>query len=170
MNRRSYLRRAGTAVTVATAGCIGGGGEVVLSVRQDVTVPPHSGWAKEIPDVSDPGGAISYLARADYTFDVYLFVGNEQYRRYRDWVNGREVSDLPSGDQEIGQTAIETDDMYEAATDDDGGRMSIDRTGPYYFVLDNSNYPASGGAFISDSADARRIQLDLTVTEQRYGL
>lgn len=171
MNRRAFLRTAGTAATVATAGCVGGSGEILVTVKKKVTVQPNSGWVKEIPDVSDPGGSISYIARADRPFDVYFFVGREQFERYQGFIEGRDVQDHAAGNQQLGGTAVEVnDDLYEAATKDRGAKMSLDEEGPYFYVLDNSDYPAAGGAFLHDPPEPRDIQLDLTVTKQRFGI
>lgn len=179
MDRRSLLRRAGVAGTLATAGCIGGGGEVVASTAKTVTVEPYSGWVKEIPDVSDPGGAISYTAEAERQFDVYFFTGESELKAYEDYVDqkrseqtpGAATGDMPKGDQSIGKTATEGDDgRYRASTNDGGARQKIDATGPYYFVVDNSNYPAAGGAFLDDSPKQRWVDVDLTVSKKRFGL
>jgi hypothetical protein len=179
MDRRAFLRRSGVAVAVGTAGCIGGGGKVVESTATTVTVDPYAGWVLEIPDVSDPGGTISYTAECKRGFDVYLFTSEDQRAAYEEYVDrkpadqrpGEAAGDLPTGDQSIGQTATEGDDgRYRAATKNQGARQPIEHTGPTYFVLDNSNYPAAGGAFLEDPAETRWIDLDLTVSEKRFGL
>jgi hypothetical protein len=179
MKRRSFLRRVGVGGTVAAAGCLGGGGEVVASEAGTVTVDPYSGWVEEIPDVSDDGGTISYTAECDRKFDVYFFTSEEALTAYEDYVAQKPAeqtpsaasTDMPKGDQSIGQTATEgSDGRYRAATDDGGARQAIDDAGPYYFVLDNSNYPAAGGAFLDDPPEARWVDLDLTVTEKQFSL
>ena len=179
MNRRTFLRGSGVAVAVGSAGCIGGGGKVVESTAKTVTIDPYAGWVLEIPDVSDSGGTISYTAECERGFDVYFFTSDDARQAYEEYVDqkpaeqrpGEATGDLPKGDQSIGQTATEGDDgRYRAATKNMGARQPIDDSGPYYFVLDNSNYPAAGGAYLQDPAEARWIDLDLTVSEKRFDL
>ena len=179
MDRRSFLRRSGLAGALATAGCLGGGGEVVESTARTVTIEPYSGWIAEIPDVSDPGGTISYTAECERGFDVYFFTSEDERDAYEEYIErkpadqqpGAAAGDMPKGDQSIGQTATEGDDgRYRAATKDKGARQPIDGSGPYYFALDNSNYPAAGGAFLEEPAESRWVDLDLTVTKRRFGL
>ena len=179
MDRRAFLRRVGVAGTLATAGCIGGGGEVVERTAKTVTIDPYSGWVLEIPDVSDPGGTISFTAECERKFDVYFFTSEAALTAYEEYVDqkpaeqnpGEAAGDMPDGDERITQTATEGGDgRYRAATNDQGARQGIEGTGPYYFVLDHSNYPAAGGAFLDDPAEARWIDLDLTVSKKRFGL
>jgi hypothetical protein len=171
MERRKYLQRAVTGVTLGTVGCLGSGGEVVVTVSRDVTVEPGTGWIKEIPDVSDPGGSISYITRSQVPFDVYFFTSERQMRRYDAYTDGEEPEKVPTGDLDIGRTATETSGgEYKASTKNDGGRQSVDASGPYYFVLDHSDYPAAGGARPSDMPERRSIYVDLTVTRKRFAL
>ncbi|MFB6165518.1 MAG: hypothetical protein ABEJ31_10205 [Haloarculaceae archaeon] len=175
MDRRTYLRTAATGavgLAGATAGCIGGGGEVVVNVQRTVTVQPGASWHTEIPDVSGEGGAISYVAKADAPFDVYFFLSEDQYDRYRAYLHGEtDGGSLPAGDQEIGRTATQAGQhTYRASTDDDGARQPIDAAGPYYFVVDHSDYPPAGGAFPRDPPERRRVSVSLTVTKQQFSL
>ena len=171
MERRKFLQRAVTGAAVGTVGCLGSGGEVVVTVSRDVSIEPGTGWIREIPDVSDPGGSISYISRSKAPFDVYFFTSRKQMRRYDAYTSGEVPEKLPSGDQDIGRTATETESGdFKASSKNDGGRQSIDESGPYYFVLDHSDYPAAGGARPSEMPDRRSIYLDLTVTKQRFGL
>jgi len=171
MDRRSFLRAVGVGTALGTAGCIGGGGKVVVTIQREIAVSPHSGWAKEIPDVSDPGGAISYISRAGKPFDVYFFTSADQMQQYRAFINREEPNVMPPGNREIGGTATDVGDgMYRATSKDDGGRQPIDAQGPCYFVLDNSNYPTAGGAYLEDPPSPRTIFLDLTVSQKRFGL
>ena len=61
MNRRTLLSTAAVGFADGVSGCIGGGGEVVMTVQRSVSVRPGRGWVKEIPDVSDPGGVVQLL-------------------------------------------------------------------------------------------------------------
>jgi hypothetical protein len=179
MQRRSFLRAVGVAGVLGTAGCIGGGSELVANTARTITVEPGTGWITEIPDVSGSGGAISYTADCRRRFDVYFFVGETQVERYRSFVEAADdggtppatTGDLPVGNRDVGQTAVSGGgDRYRAATADDGARQPIDESGPYYFVLDHSAYPAGGGAYPDDLPEPRSIHLDLTVTKSRFGL
>jgi len=179
MERRAVLRRLAAGGAVGTAGCIGGGGKVVTNVQRDISVAPHSAWIREIPDVSDPGGAISYIARASHPFDVYFFIGEQSIRTYQAYVRAEQQEgttasisgQLPNGHSEVTRTATRQEtDLYRATSVDDGGRRPLDMAGPYYFVLDNTNYPAAGGAYIGDNPQLRSIYLDLTVSQKRFGL
>ncbi|WP_299266554.1 hypothetical protein [Halorientalis sp.] len=171
MERRRFLQRGVAAAALGTVGCLGSGGEVVVTVSRDVRIEPGTGWIREIPDVSDPGGSISYISRSQAPFDVYFFTSEQQMGRYDDYTSGEDPAQPPTGDRDIGRTATETDGgQYKASTKDDGARQSIDESGPYYFVLDHSDYPAAGGAWPSDMPKRRSIYLDLTVTRKRFGL
>ncbi|MFB6084843.1 MAG: hypothetical protein ABEJ94_11440 [Halorientalis sp.] len=170
MDRRRFLRHGAVGVTLGTVGCLGIGGEVVVRVQRTVSVEPGSGWIKEIPDVSDNGGTISYISRAQAPFDVYFFTSQRQMRQYDAYVGGDAPRNHPAGDRAIGGTATVTDaGNYAATTTENGGRQPIDETGPYYFVLDHSDYPAAGGARPREIARPRSIYLDLTVTRKRFG-
>jgi hypothetical protein len=179
MKRRTFLRSAVAGGVLGTAGCIGGGGKVVTNLQRDISVAPHSAWIKQIPDVSDPGGAISYIARGEAPFDVYFFVGRDAVKRYQSYIRIEQQEgaaagmspDLPTGHADITRTATRVgQDMYKATSVDDGGRRPLEEPGPYFFVLDNTNYPAAGGAYIGDNARDRSIFVDLTVTKKRFGL
>jgi hypothetical protein len=171
MDRRSFLRGVGVGTVAGTAGCIGGGGKVVVNVQREISVRPRTGWIKEIPDVSNPGGAISYVSRASDAYDVYFFTSAAQVEQYQAFTDGEEPDHMPPGDRTIGGTATAVSkDTYRATSRDDGGRQSIGASGPYYFVLDNSNYPTAGGAYLRDPPTERSIYLDLTVSKQRFGL
>jgi len=170
MDRRAFVGALGAAVS--TAGCLGGGNEIVVTVRRDVSVQPGTGWVTEIPDVSDDGGAISYVSHASERYDVHFFVGEDRIEQYRTYTSETESdpAGTPSGDRDVSRTATDAGDgQYQATSADDGGRQSIDATGPYYFVLDHSDYP-TGGARPEEYADPLTVHLDLTVTEQRFGL
>ncbi|RXK50432.1 twin-arginine translocation signal domain-containing protein [Halorientalis pallida] len=171
MERRRFLQRGAVGVALGTVGCLGSGGEVVVTVSREVSVQPGTGWIREIPDVSDPGGSISYISRSQVPFDVYFFTNKKQMQRYDAYTNGEDPEKRPTGNRDIGRTATETTGgEYKASTKNDGGRQTIDEAGPYYFVLDHSDYPAAGGAWPSDMPKRRTIYLDLTVTRQRFGL
>ncbi|WP_254272472.1 hypothetical protein [Haloarcula marina] len=144
MKRRSVLRTLGTGMTAIGGGCLGGmGGEVIVSVQQDVTVQPGEAriW-EEIPDLSDTGGAIEYIVRSETAFDVYFFADESAFAQYDAYIKGRDPDETPPGHAKFSQTALPTDDgdLYEAATTDGGNRESVDATGPYYFAVDHSNY------------------------------
>jgi hypothetical protein len=171
MQRRRFLQRGAAGLVLGTVGCLGSGGEVVVTVSRDVAVEPGTGWIREIPDVSDPGGSISYISRSQVPYDVYFFTSEEQMQRYDAYTGGEDPEKHPTGDQNVGRTATETESgNYKASTKNDGGRQSIDETGPYYFVLDHSDYPAAGGARPNDMPERQSIYLDLTVTRKRFGL
>lgn len=167
MNRRRFLSTVALGGVVGSAGCLGTGGEVITSVRQTITVEPGSGWVEEIPD---DGGQIAYITRARRPYDVYFFTSDEQIKQYRAYLAGESPDETPAGDQDIGRTATESSGDYMAKTDDDGGRQPIDADGPYYFVLDNSDYPASGAYPAEDAPKNRRIFLDLSVTARQLPL
>ena len=171
MKRRTFLRSALPGTALGASGCLGLGGEVVVSVAKEIGVEPGTGWIREIPDVSDPGGAISYIARAQTPFDVYFFTSERQMRRYHAYTSGEDPEQTPTGDQSVGRTAIETQSgTFKATSKNDGGRQTIDEAGPYYFVLDHSDYPAAGGARPAEIAERQTIYLDLTVTRKRLPL
>lgn len=172
MRRRRLIRSLGAAAFGAGClgpGCLGLGGEVVVSVQRSVEVPPGEGWVRKVPDVSDPGGAISYAVTSeDGSFDVYLFQ-EEGYRYYDAYVTGREPERTPKGLAQFNTVAVETDgDVYEAATQDDGARESLEAAGPYYFVVDHSNYRLSHRT--DDHAEPLSAFVDLEVVEDRIGL
>ncbi len=166
MRRRTLLRSLGAAATAAGTGCMGLGGEVVVSVQQSVRVPAGDGWSRELPDVSDSGGAISYrITSEDGAFDVYLFP-EEEFRYYDEYVKGREPERTPKGVAQFGKVAVETDGgVYEVATADGGARESLDAEGPYHFVVDQSNYRL--GRRMDDHADELSAFVELELVERR---
>jgi len=130
-------------MVVAGSGCLGGGGEVIVSVQQDVTVDPGTAWMeKEIPDLSDSGGAIEYIVRAEQAFDVYFFSDESAFEQYNAYIQGDDPEATPPGNNDFSQAAIqrEGDGIYEATTDDGGNRQSVESSGPYYFAVDHSSY------------------------------
>lgn len=137
------LQTIGAGLTVAGSGCLGGSGEVIVSVQKDVTVDPGDAWLeKDIPDVSDSGGAIEYIVRSETPFDVYFFTSQEDFEQYDTYIKGHEPDSTPPGNSKFSQTAIpkEGSELYEATTTDGGNRQSIDASGPYYFAVDHSSY------------------------------
>lgn len=144
MRRRTFLQSAGVAASVGTAGCLGLGGEAIVTVQESVRVEPGEGWVEEIPDVSDTGGAVSYTVRSsDRRFDVYLFVGEDQYEHYEAYVQDDDSGETPAGHETFSKAAVpktDAEETFEAATQDGGARESLDTTGPYYFVVDHSSY------------------------------
>lgn len=165
MQRRSLL--AGVAVGLGgVAGCVGGGGEVVTTVQRTVSVRPGQGWVKEIPDVSDPGGAIQYRATAGQPFDVYFFSSEEAYMFYDTYTDGNEPARTPAGNTDVGTSAEALgEDTYRATTQNGGAREQIDDTGPYFFVVDHSDYRE--GAVPGDEPEPLSVSVDLTVTQRK---
>jgi hypothetical protein len=162
MRRRNVLATLAVGA-VPVGGCIGGGSEVVTSVQRSVSVTPGQGWVEEIPDTS--GGAVQYKARADRPFDVYLFTSESEFLRYDAYIDGKGPERTPSGHDEISARAEQvTEATYEAETPDGGARASVDASGPYYFVVDHSDY--RDGATPGDNPSALSVFLDLTVTER----
>ena len=143
MNRRSVLRTVGTGLAALGSGCLGGGGEVIVSVQQDVTVAPGDAWTREdIPDLSDSGGAIEYIVRSETPFDVYFFADQHDFEQYDAYIRGQEPDSTPPGNGKLSQTAIENREsgLYEATTADGGNRESVETSGPYHFAVDHSSY------------------------------
>jgi len=165
MNRRTLLSTAVVGFAGGVSGCIGGGGEVVTTVQRSVSIRPGRGWVKTIPDVSDPGGAIQYRAKADRKFDIYFFSTEESYMFYDTFVDGDEPAMTPAGNTDVGTTAqLVAEDTYEAATPNDGAREVIDDTGPYFFVVDHSAY---GDTTPGDEPKPLDVFVDLTVTQRK---
>lgn len=164
MERRAVLSSV-VAGAAWTAGCIGGGSDVVTTLQRDVVVSPGQGWVKRIPDVSGSGGAIQYKARASQPFDVYLFTGEAEFMFYDTYLDGGKPARKPSGHGSVGATARQVSEgSFEATTPDDGAREPIDAEGPYFFVVDHSDYgdgPAPG-----DDPSPLSVFLDMTVTER----
>ncbi|WP_459191232.1 hypothetical protein [Halosimplex sp. J119] len=166
MDRRALLSTAALGLAGGVAGCVGGGGEVVTTVQRTVSVQPGQGWVEEIPDVSDPGGAIRYRARADRPFDVYFFPSEESYMFYDTYTDGDEPALTPAGNSDVGASAKQiAEDTFEAQTQKGGARQPIDASGPYYFVVDHSAYRGESGP--DDDPEPLDVFVDLTVTQRK---
>lgn len=168
VNRRAVLRTVGAGLTAVGAGCLGGGGEVIVSVQQDVHVDPGEAWMEtDIPDLSDPGGAVQYIVSSETAFDVYFFTDRDAFEQYDAYIKGREPEETPPGDPELSQTAVpkEGSDLYEATSANGGNRQSIDAAGPYYFVVDHSNYRME--TRVEKFDDPLTAFVDLTVIRRR---
>lgn len=125
------------------SGCLGGGGEVIVSVQQNVTVEPGNAWMeKEIPDLADSGGAITYIVKAETPFDVYFFSDKSDFEQYDTYIKGGDPDSTPPGNSNLSQAAVQVSgsDVYEATTDNGGSRQSVESSGPYYFAVDHSSY------------------------------
>ena len=158
----------GVSATAVGSGCMGGGGEVVVSVQQDIKIKPHEAWVKEeIPDVSDPGGEMRYIVKADIPFNVYVFTDRENFEQYDAFIKGREPDATPPGNPEFSQTAVQPEgsDIYEASTDDGGAREPLDEPGPYFFAVDHSNYRME--TRVDDYDDPLTAFVDLTVIKSK---
>jgi hypothetical protein len=144
MRRRAFLQSAGIAASVGTAGCLGLGGEAIVTIQESIRVEPGSGWVEEIPDISDTGGAVSYTVRSsDRRFDVYFFVGEDEYEHYEAYVRDDDPQETPPGHEEFSKAAVpktDAEETFEVATKDGGAREPLDAAGPYYFVVDHSSY------------------------------
>lgn len=141
MNRRTVLRTAGAGLAALGSGCVGGG-DVIVSVQQDVTVDPGKAWMEtEIPDLSESGGAIEYIVRSETAFDVYFFANQSDFEQYDRFIRGHEPDRTPQGNPDFSQTAVQNEEgLYEATTEGGGNRESVETAGPYYFAVDHSNY------------------------------
>lgn len=158
----------GAGLAAVGAGCLGGGGEVVVSVTRDVHVEPGRAWIeREIPDVSEPGGAIQYIVRSEQPFDVYFFTDETAFERYDAYIKGSDPAETPPGDPEYSGTALPQDDgdLYEASTDDGGARQPLDAAGPYYFAVDHSNYRME--TRVEEYGEELTAFVDLTVIRKR---
>jgi hypothetical protein len=142
MNRRAALRSIGAAFGTVGAGCLGGGGEIIVSVQRSVTIEPGRAWIKkDIPDISDSGGGIEYIVRSESPFDVYFFAGEDSFEHYDAYLGGYDPEETPSGHREISQTSTKTgSEAHEATSSNNGNRQPIDVEGPYYFAVDHSSY------------------------------
>jgi len=143
VNRRAVLQAVGTGLVAAGSGCLGGGGEVIVNVQRNVTVKPGNAWMEtEIPDLSDSGGAIEYIVKAEKPFDVYFFTNESDFEQYDAYIKGGDPEETPPGNSDFSQAAVpkEGSDIYEATTDNGGNRQSIENSGPYYFAVDYSSY------------------------------
>ena len=169
MRRRTLLRTVGAGVAGMGSGCLGGGGEVVVSVQQSLSIEPGNGWVREIPAVSESGGSISYVVRSEErAFDVYVFVGEAEYAHYDAFVEGTEPAETPRGHESFSKAAVprtESKDLYEAATAGEGAREPLTVAGPYYFVVDHSNYRMENR--VEEHADSLSAFVDLEVVEKR---
>jgi len=170
MRRRTFLRTAGAGAMAVGSGCLGTGGNVVVNVTESISVDPGDGWVKEVPDVSDGGGgAVSYRIRSrQRAFDVYFDGGEEQFAHYDAFVSGGDPEETPRGHASFSKAAVPKSDaegVYQAATNDDGARESLDATGPYYFVVDHSNYRMENR--VDEYGDPLSAFVDLKVVEQR---
>lgn len=167
MNRRALLSAAAVGFAGGVAGCVGGGGEVVKTVQREVAVPPGQGWVTEVPDVSDPGGAVRFRVTAEQPFEVYFFTGEESYMFYDTYTDGNEPALTPSGNADVSTAAEQVeDDTYRAETQKGGARQPIDASGPYFFVVDHSGY--RGETPPSDEQPTPlEAYVDLTVTQRK---
>ena len=168
MKRRSVIRTVGAGLGVVGSGCLGGGGEVIVSIQRDVTVEPGDAWIeREIPDLAESGGAIEYIVRAERPFDVYFFVDRTDFERYDSYIDGDDPDETPPGNEEFSQAAVpeEGTEMYTATTDGGGNRESIDRSGPYYFAVDHSSYRMENR--VEEFDDPLRAFVDLKVIRNR---
>lgn len=169
MRRRTYLRTLGVGAATLGSGCLSTGGEVVVGVTESIRVDPGDGWTRKIPDVSDPGGAISYTVRSKQSaFDVYLFVGEAEYTHYQEFIRDREPAETPPGNSQLSKAAVPqsgSEELYEASTQDEGARESLEFTGPYYFVVDHSNYRMENR--VDEYGDPLSAFVDLEVVQQR---
>jgi hypothetical protein len=171
MKRRRFLQTAGVGATVVGAGCMGGGGEVIVSVQRDVRVEPQGAWTRaDIPDVSDPGGEIRYIVKSETPFSVYFFTDPAQFERYDAYIKGREPDETPPGNPKFSQTAVQPEgsDIYQASTDNDGARESLEEPGPYFFAVDHSNYRME--TRVGDYDDPLKAFVDLTVIKSKLPL
>jgi hypothetical protein len=173
MKRRTLLRTVGAGFMAAGAGCLGTGGKVVHSVTESVRVEPGHGWSTEIPDVSDPGGAIRYVIKSeDEPFDVYFFTEKSQFDAYQAFLDGDEPAETPNGHDRLSKTGVgkegENADGFVASTSDDGAREPLDVEGPYYLVVDHSSYRYENR--VDMSTDHLSAFVDLEVVKKRVGL
>jgi len=158
----------GAGLVTAGSGCLGGGGEVVVSVQQDVNIDPGNAWIEtEIPDLSESGGAIEYIVRAETPFDIYFFNNQADFKKYKAYLNGDEPGETPQGNSSFSKAAVpaEGKDLYEATTDNGGNRQSVESAGPYYFAVDHSNYRMENRVEKFD--DPLRAFVDLKVIRKR---
>ena len=168
MNRRTVLRTVGTGLVAAGTGCLGGGGEVILSVQRDVTVGPGDAWMEtEIPDLSESGGAIEYIVRAEQAFDVYFFADAADFEQYDAYIKGGDPEATPPGHGDFSQAAVpaEGNDLYEATSADGGNRQPVDSSGPYYFAVDHSSYRMENR--VEEFDDPLQAFVDLKVIRKR---
>lgn len=170
MRRRGFLQTIGAGTAFGATGCLGLGGEAIVSIQQSVRVDPGSGWVEEIPDISGSGGAVSYKVRSDdRRFDVYFFAGEDSYEHYDAYIKGQDPSETPPGHEDFSKAAVPRSDAestYEAATQDGGARESLDVAGPYYFVVDHSSYRMENR--VDEFADPLGAFVNLEVVKNRF--
>lgn len=166
MRRRAMIRSLGAAAVVGGAGCMGGG-EVEEQIQRSARIRPGEYWSAELPDISDTGGSISYIARAERPFDVYFFTLGGNFTSYREVVEGESSGPPPTGHEEFSKTATPTDggETFEAATEDGGSRQTLTEDGPYYFVLDHTAYGV--GARPGDPGEELTVSLEVTLIRSR---
>jgi len=168
VKRRSVLQTVGAGLVAAGSGCLGGGGEVIVSVQRDVTVEPGNAWMEtEIPDLAESGGAIEYIVRAEQSFDVYFFSDESDFEQYNSYIKGDDPDSTPPGNSDFSQAAVpaEGKDLYEATTDNDGNRQSVETAGPYYFAVDHSSYRMENR--VEEFDDPLQVFVDLKVIRNR---
>jgi len=168
VKRRSVLQTVGTGLLAAGSGCLGGSGEVIVSVQKDVTVDPGSAWTEtDIPDLSESGGAIEYIVRAGQAFDVYFFSDRADFEKYNNYIKGDDPEATPPGHDDFSKAAVpqQGSDMYEATTDDGGNRQSVEKSGPYYFAVDHSSYRMENS--VDEFDDPLTAFVDLKVIRKR---
>jgi hypothetical protein len=166
MRRRAMIKAVGAASVVGTAGCMGGG-EVVAEIQRSVRIEPGQYWSQELPDVSEPGGSIEYGVSAERAFDLYLFTSGDAYATYRARLRGETVDGTPTGHDRLSTTAVPADDgeTYRATTDDEA-REPLGAEGPYYFVVDHTDYAV--GQMPGHPGDQLRATIDLTLVRNRF--
>lgn len=158
----------GAGIFAAGSGCLGSGGEVIVSVQRDVTVEPGNAWMETgIPDLSDSGGAIEYIVKAETPFDVYFFNDKSNFEQYDAYIKGGDPDATPPGNSEFSQAAVQAEgsDLYEATTDNGGNRQSVESPGPYYFAVDHSSYRMENRVETFD--DPLQAFVDLKVIRKR---
>lgn len=139
-----------------------------MSIQQDVTVDPGTAWMEtEIPDLSDSGGAIEYIVRAERPFDIYFFTNESDFEQYNAYLKGDDPEETPPGNGDFSQAAVPADgsDIYEATTDDGGNRQPVKSAGPYYFAVDHSNYRMENR--VEEFDDPLQAFVDLKVIRKR---
>lgn len=165
MRRRAMMKTVGVAAIASVAGCLGGG-EVVAEIQRSVTVEPGQYWSQELPDVSGSGGSIEYVVSGDRGFDLLFFTSGDDYAAYRQTLRGEETDRAPTGHDAFSETAVPVEDGegYRARTEN-GARESLDAEGPYYVVVDHTDYGV--GARPGDPGSALSVTIDLTLVENR---
>ena len=124
-----------------------------------------------IPDLSVSGGSIEYIVRAEQPFDVYFFVDQAQYDYYHAFISGDEPEKTPAGHETFSKAAVPASDkegVYEAATENEGAREPLDVAGPYYFVVDHSNYRMENR--VDEHGDPLSVFVDLEVVRKKVGI